>query len=113
MIQERAEETDDGRASNAMANEKPPESTQQIPILTGDELSRGRYSNNMLVSHSPEEFIIDWLLNSPSGAHMVSRIIVSPGHMKRIIDALSDNLRKFENNFGSVRVVEKKDQGFH
>jgi hypothetical protein len=103
---------EDGRASNAMANEKPPESTQQIPIITGDELSRGRYSNNMLVSHSPEEFIIDWLLNSPSGAHMVSRIIVSPGHMKRIIDALSDNLRKFENNFGSVRVVEKKDQGF-
>jgi hypothetical protein len=96
-----------------MANEKPPEGIQQIPIVTSDEMSRGRYSNNMLVTHSPEEFIIDWLLNSPSGAHMVSRIIVSPGHMKRIIDALSDNLRKYESKFGSVKVIEMGDQAFH
>ncbi len=96
-----------------MANDKPPEGTQQIQIITGDEMSRGRYSNNMAVSHSPEEFIIEWLLNSPSGTHLVSRIIVSPGHMKRIIDAFSENLRKYESNFGSVRVIEKKDQAFH
>jgi hypothetical protein len=96
-----------------MANEKPPERTQQIQINTGDEMSRGRYSNNMLVSHSPEEFIVEWLLNSPSGTHLVSRIVVSPGHMKRIIDALSDNLRKYESKFGAVRVMENKDQAFH
>ncbi len=96
-----------------MSNEKPPESTQQIPIVTGDEISRGRYSNSMLVSHSSEEFIFDWLLNSPSGTHLVSRIIVNPGHIKRIIDALSDNLRKYESKFGSVKVIEEKDQAFH
>lgn len=76
-------------------------------------MSRGRYSNNMAVSHSPEEFIVDWLLSSPSGTHLVSRIIVSPGHMKRIVEALSDNLRKYENRFGSVRVAERKEEGFH
>jgi hypothetical protein len=96
-----------------MGNEKPPERTQQIQISTGDEMSRGRYSNNMLVSHSPEEFIVEWLLSSPSGTHLVSRIIVSPGHMKRIVDALSDNLRKYESKFGTVRVMESKDQAFH
>jgi hypothetical protein len=96
-----------------MANEKPPESARQIQIVTGDEMSRGRYSNSMAVSHSPEEFIIEWLLNSPSGTHLVSRIIVSPGHMKRIIDALSENMQKYESKFGSVRVIEKMDQGFH
>jgi hypothetical protein len=96
-----------------MANEKPPKGAQQIPIVTGDEMSRGRYSNNMLVTHSPEEFIIDWLLNSPSGTHMVSRIIVSPGHMKRIIDALTGNMRKYESKFGSVKVMETGDPSFH
>jgi hypothetical protein len=96
-----------------MTNEKPPEGARQVQIMTGDEMSRGRYSNNMAVVHSPEEFIIEWLLNSPSGTHLVSRIIVSPGHMKRIIDALSDNLRKYEGKFGSVRMIEKKDQTFH
>jgi hypothetical protein len=96
-----------------MAIEKPPESAQQIQINTGDEMSRGRYSNNMAVSHSPEEFIIEWLLNSPSGTHLVSRIIVSPGHLKRIIDALSENMERYESKFGSVRVIEKKDQAFN
>lgn len=96
-----------------MAIEKPPEGAQQIQIITGDEMSRGRYSNNMAVSHSPEEFIIEWLLNSPSGTHLVSRIIVSPGHLKRIIGALSENMGKYESNFGSVRVIEKKDPAFN
>ncbi len=96
-----------------MANEESPEGTQNIPIVTDDEISRGRYSNNMLVTHSPEEFIFDWLLNSPSGTHMVSRIIVSPGHVKRIIDALTENMQKYESKFGSVLVIETKDQSFH
>jgi hypothetical protein len=95
-----------------MADEKPQE-RQQIQIITGDEMSRGRYSNNMLVSHSGEEFMIDWFLNSPTGTHMVSRILVSPGHMQRIIEALEENLRKYEGRFGKVRTVEPKDQSFN
>ncbi len=96
-----------------MSKEKPPESAQQIQVITGDEMARGRYSNNMAVSHSPEEFIVEWLLNSPSGTHLVSRIIVSPGHMKRIIDALSDNMRKYEAKYGAVKTVGAEDQSFH
>lgn len=96
-----------------MSQEKPPEASRQIQIATGDEMSRGRYSNNMIVSHSPEEFIIDWLLNSPSGMHLVSRIMVSPAHMKRIVEALADNLRKYEGRFGAVKAAEAKDQSFH
>ena len=96
-----------------MADEKPQQAAQQIQIITGDELSRGRYSNNMMVTHSPEEFIIEWLLNSPSGTHMVSRIIVSPGHMKRIVGALSENLRKYESRFGPVKTIAAEDQAFN
>ncbi len=94
-----------------MANQ--PQQPKEIQINTGDEQSRGRYSNNMIITHSPEEFIIDWLLNSPSGVHLVSRVIVSPGHLKRIVDALADNLRKYEEKFGNIRTIEPKDQTFH
>jgi len=96
-----------------MSKEKPLEQPQQIPINTGDAMSRGNYSNSMLVTHNPEEFLIDWLLNSPNGVHLVSRIIVSPGHVRRIIDALSENLGKYEGRFGPVRVIETKDQSFN
>lgn len=86
---------------------------RQVPINTSDEMSRGRYSNNMYVAHSPEEFMIDWLLTSPTGTHLVSRIIVTPGHMKRIINVLTENLTRYEQRFGSVRTVEPSDQQFH
>ena len=97
-----------------MAN---PESTgqqrQQIQVTTGDELSRGRFSNNLLIGHSTEEFILDWILNSPSGMHLVSRIIVTPGHMKRILGALNENLRRYEQSFGAISVFDAPDQRFH
>ncbi|MCX5805738.1 MAG: DUF3467 domain-containing protein [Proteobacteria bacterium] len=78
----------------------------QMQINTADEMSRGRYSNSMAVAHGPEEFIIDWFLQSPNGAHLVSRIVVTPGHMKRIMQALQENLEKYENTFGIINVVE-------
>ena len=87
-----------------MANQTKEQNT--IQINTADETSKGRYSNTMLVAHGPEEFIIDWLLNSPNGAHLVSRIIVTPGHMKRICNALQENVRLYEQNFGEIKVSE-------
>ena len=96
-----------------MANEPKAPPQGMIQIVTGDEMSRGRYSNNMFVSHTPEEFIIDWLLTSPAGTHLVSRVVVSPGHFKRIIAALTENLQRYEMNFGSVKAIDPKDQAFH
>ena len=96
-----------------MADEQKRSGSPQIQIVTGDEMSRGRYSNNMVVVHSPEEFIMDWLLNSHGGTHLVARIIISPGHMKRVIGALTDNLQKYEQKYGTAREIEPKDQVFH
>ena len=87
--------------------------SQQISINTTDELSRGRFSNTMFVAHSPEEFIIDWMNNSPNGMHLVSRIIVTPGHMKRILAALSDNMSRYEENFGAVKAIDASQQKFN
>jgi hypothetical protein len=94
-----------------------PESTTQprpqLQVTTGDELSRGHFSNNLLIAHSNEEFILDWILNSPSGMHLVSRIVVTPGHAKRILGALTENLRRYEQTFGAISVFDAPDQKFH
>ena len=82
------------------------EESQPIQIQTADEISRGRYSNTMLVAHGPEEFIMDWLLHSPNGPHLVSRIVVTPGHMKRIVQALQENLDRYEENYGQIRMAD-------
>jgi hypothetical protein len=96
-----------------MDDQSKPENMHQIQIITGDEMSRGRYSNSMMVSHSADEFILDWLLNSPNGAHLISRIIVSPAHIKRIIGTLKENIDNYEKQFGPVREIGVGDQKFH
>jgi hypothetical protein len=94
-----------------MATQQP--ISKQITINTADEMSRGRFSNTMFVAHSPEEFVIDWMNNSPNGMHLVSRIIVTPGHMKRILAALSDNMSKYEEKYGSVTAIDPSQQKYN
>jgi len=93
--------------------EEKQEQTKKIQINTMDEMSRGRFSNSMLITHSPEEFIIDWLVASPTGTHLTARIIVTPGHIKRIIAALTVNLQKYEQKFGEVKSITQSEQRFH
>jgi hypothetical protein len=96
-----------------MADKPDTKQPQPVQINTVDEISRGRYSNLMLVAHSPEEFIIDWLLNAPNGPHLVSRIILSPGNVKRAIEALTINLKQYEDKFGTVKVIDPGEQKVH
>lgn len=80
------------------------QSQRQIQIKVTDEVMRGVYANAMSVVHSKEEFTIDFMNIYPhQGAGIVNgRVIISPGHMKRIIEALQDNLGKYENQFGKI-----------
>jgi len=91
----------------------PKKKSKQVQIKANEEMSQGRYSNSMFIAHGPEEFILDWLLNAPTGAQLVSRIIVTPGHVKRIISALTDNLKRYEEKFGEIKLTEPSDQQFH
>jgi len=90
-----------------------PQQPQPIKINAGDEISRGRYSNLMLASHSPDEFILDWLLNSPNGPHLVARIILSPASLKRTIETLALSLKQYEDKFGAVKLANQDEQKFH
>ena len=85
----------------------------QVQINASDEVARGRYSNNMLVTHTREEFILDFLLTAPNGTQLVSRVMISPGHMKRVLSALVDNMNKYAGNFGEVVAPEGGHTQFH
>ncbi len=41
----------------------------EIQINTGDDILRGKFSNNLMVAHSADEFILDWLMNAPRLKH--------------------------------------------
>jgi hypothetical protein len=76
---------------------------QQIQIKITDEVLKGVYSNMMQVSHTPEEFIFDFMSIAGGAGIVVSRVMVSPEHMKRIVAALQDNLKRYEAQFKEIK----------
>jgi len=75
---------------------------KQISIKINDNVLGGVYANNMIVGHTREEFVMDFIYVFPNQGMVNARVITSPGHMKRIIRALTENLRKYESQFGEV-----------
>jgi hypothetical protein len=92
-----------------MTNEK-----QEIKVNFPEKLQGGVYSNNMIVTHTREEFVMDYLMVVPPAGAVTARIIVSPGHMKRIVAALNENMQKYEQKFGQIVIAEepKVDVGY-
>ena len=88
---------------------------QEIKVNFPPHLQAGTYSNNMLVTFTKEEFLVDFILVTPPFGTVTSRVIISPGHMKRIISALQDNVQKYEARFGTIQAAEepKGNIGFH
>lgn len=77
---------------------------QQIQIKDG--FAGGEYANAMQVSHGREEFLLMFLNILPPTGRVVSKIITSPGHLKRILRALDENLKRYEAAFGKVEEAE-------
>ena len=88
---------------------------QQIKVKFPENLQGGVYANNMYVSHTKEEFILDFLMVALPAGVVTSRVITSPGHMKRIIKALQENVKKYEQQFGEIAEADepKGIMGFH
>ncbi|OGL78435.1 hypothetical protein A3J43_01245 [Candidatus Uhrbacteria bacterium RIFCSPHIGHO2_12_FULL_54_23] len=81
---------------------------RQIQIRASDDVLKGQYANAMQVAHTREEFLMDFMnLYAHQGVGVVSaRVIISPGHMKRIVAALADNVKKYETQFGKIEVAQ-------
>ena len=82
---------------------------KEINIELNGSVAQGSYSNLAIITHSSCEFIIDFarILPGLPKAEVNSRIIMTPEHAKRLFLALQDNLSKFENQFGEIKLAEK------
>jgi len=84
---------------------------KSIPVKVKDDIIGGVYTNNMVVSHSREEFVMDFLYINPQQGSLNARVISSPAHMKRIVRALADNIAKYEAQFGAIPEVPATEIG--
>jgi uncharacterized protein (DUF1778 family) len=81
----------------------------QLNIELSEEIAEGIYSNLAVITHSNTEFVIDFIRVMPGvpKARVKSRIVLTPEHAKRFMQALEDNIEKFESINGRIKSVEE------
>jgi hypothetical protein len=98
-------------------NEKVPVEPQRIQVELPEKESEGIYSNFVLITHSPSEFVIDFarLLPGSPKAKVFSRIVMTPMHARSLLETLERNIKMFEDKHGTIKMSglpENKEIGF-
>jgi hypothetical protein len=78
---------------------------QQLQIKAEEKELLGQYANLAMINHNAEEFTLNFIYvfpNVPQGK-LISSIIVSPGHARRLLRALEENIGRYEQQFGAIR----------
>jgi len=77
------------------------DSEEDINVEVGTEDAEGTYANSVMIRSSSEEFILDFIRMVPGvkDARLKSRIIVTPQHAKRLLNALEANLESVDQTY--------------
>ena len=96
-----------------MDNNTPKQPQNQLSLELNPQTTKTSYSNLAIISHSRSEFIIDFAATLPGLPKAVigDRIIMTPEHAKRLMNALFDNISKYEAQFGVIDLGGKGPQG--
>jgi hypothetical protein len=64
------------------------------------------YANFALIMHTPSEIIVNFASIMPGmqSAPIHTRIVMTPLHAKMMLNALADNLQKYEAQFGEIKL---------
>ena|GEM_PF-13389 len=91
---------------NIMDENQNPPGQQQINIELDEKTAEGTYSNLVIITHSPAEFIMDFTRVVPGvpKAKVQSRIIMTPQHAKLFLNALGENIKRYETQFGDIKI---------
>lgn len=80
------------------------ENGNELNIELNNEVAQGVYSNLAIITHSSSEFILDFVKMLPGipKPQVVSRVLMTSEHAKRLLLALQDNIEKFEAQYGEI-----------
>ena len=86
-------------------NPAAPNAPTPINIEIPNEL-KAHYANFALIMHTPSEVILNFtsILPGMTKATIETRIVMTPLHAKMTLNALVDNLQKYEAQFGEIKM---------
>ena len=95
-----------------MDNKQDNQQGQQLQIDLPQEVAQGVYSNFAIISHSSSEFVVDLATLMPGvpKATVRSRVLLAPEHAKRLIQALQENVMRYEQEFGKIVIPNQQSR---
>ncbi len=80
----------------------------QLELL--QETAQGVYANLAIITHSSSDFILDFasILPGLPKAKVNSRVILAPEHAKRLLMALQENIVRYEDEYGPIRMPNQQ-----
>lgn len=95
-----------------MSNGQQSQPPVQVQVEIDDATSQGIYTNLALLTHSETEFVMDFIYIQPQApkAKVRSRVITSPAHAKRFLAALQENIQRYEQRFGTIKITGEPDK---
>ena len=100
------------KIANKMAKVNSKKDENNFSIDIAEDQFLGVYSNLVVISHSSSEFVLDFARVMPGlpNAKVVSRIVMTPDHVKRLLRALSDNIERYEDIYGDIDLHDGSDE---
>lgn len=76
----------------------------QLKIVLSDQQALGTYSNFVSIVHNYAEFVLDFgrMVPGREDVQVVSRVVMSPLHVKQLLRALTENVAIYERSFGPI-----------
>ncbi|MDO7885067.1 DUF3467 domain-containing protein [Hymenobacter cheonanensis] len=80
-----------------------------LNIELTEAIAEGEYANLALIAHSTSEFVVDFIRMMPGApkAKVKARIILTPEHAKRLLAALEENVQRFEQSYGPIKLHQE------
>lgn len=68
------------------------------------------YANTVMISHTASEIIFDFIQIMPndSRARVQKRLVMTPAHTKLFLQALQENIDKYEGKHGEIKVPQRQ-----
>jgi hypothetical protein len=91
-----------------MSDETP---AAKLQVQIDEDIAQGVYSNLVLLKHTENDFA--FIQPSNGRAKVRARVISSPRHTKRLLNALVKNLERYEERFGTIETGPDEEPQVH
>lgn len=87
----------------------------QLNIEISEEVAEGTYANLAIITHSHTEFVVDFVNVMPGTpkSKVKARIVLTPHHAKRLMNALGDNITRYESVHGTIQDLDTIELPFN